>query len=92
MVRLRRYMALVTYRFPAITFHCVSLKHKHYEKCLSCFSSAMMLLRSNLTVQLNTWVTDVNEKRRAAASKVPSGYTPFLDKFLVSNYDTPNAC
>lgn len=41
---------------------------------------------------MNTWVTDVNEKRRAAASAVPSGYTPFLDKFLVSNYDTPNVC
>ena len=52
----------------------------------------MMLLRFDLTGQLNTWVTDVNEKRRAAASKVPSGYTPFLDKFLVSNYDTPNVC
>jgi hypothetical protein len=41
---------------------------------------------------LNTWVTDVAEKRRAAASYVPSGFTPFLDKFLVSNYEAPNVC
>jgi hypothetical protein len=41
-------------------------------------------------VQVNQWVTDVAEKRRKEASTVPSGFSPFLEQFLESNYAKPN--
>lgn len=41
-------------------------------------------------MQVNQWITDPLEKKRAAAAAVDTGYSPWLEKFLESNYEKPN--
>ena len=40
-------------------------------------------------MQVNEWVMDPMDKERLAATKIDRGFSPFLEKFLDSNYTRP---
>lgn len=42
-------------------------------------------------LQINQWITDPKEQKRARESTVDRGLSPWLEKFLESNYEKPNA-
>jgi hypothetical protein len=42
--------------------------------------------------QVNEWVYDPKETVRRNQMKVDHGFSPFLEKFLDSNYSKPGVC